>query len=128
MEASAGLAVQVSFLAVLGIGGVRVANGTLPMSSLIAFLLYLFLLTDPITALVTGLGQLQAGLAAVVRLREVQDLPQEPAADDVHDPAATQARRRRPRSASARCGSGTGIRTVGPWMHRDLSFELPAVG
>ena len=54
MEASAGLAVQVSFLAVLGVGGVRVASGALPVSSLIAFLLYLFLLTDPISALVNG--------------------------------------------------------------------------
>jgi ATP-binding cassette subfamily C protein len=33
MEASAGLAVQVSFLAVLGIGGARVASGALPVSS-----------------------------------------------------------------------------------------------
>ena len=39
MEASAGLAVQVSFLAVLGVGGARVASGALPVSSLIAFLL-----------------------------------------------------------------------------------------
>ena len=67
MEASAGLAVQVSFLAVLGVGGTRVASGALPVSSLIAFLLYLFLLTDPISALVNGVTQLQAGLAAVVR-------------------------------------------------------------
>ena len=54
MEASAGLAVQVSFLAVLGVGGMRVASGALPVSSLIAFLLYLFLLTDPISSLVNG--------------------------------------------------------------------------
>ena len=70
MEASAGLAVQASFLAVLGVGGIRVASGALPVSSLIAFLLYLFLLTDPISSLVNGVTQLQAGLAAVVRLRQ----------------------------------------------------------
>ena len=33
-----------------------------------------------------------------------------------------------PRSASTRCGSDTGIRTIGPWIHRDLSFELPPGG
>ena len=77
MEASAGLAVQVSFLAVLGVGGARVAGGDLPVSSLIAFLLYLFLLSEPISALVNGVSQLQAGLAAVTRLGEVQDLPVE---------------------------------------------------
>ena len=128
LEASAGLAVQVSFLAVLGIGGVRVANGTLPVSSLIAFLLYLFLLTDPITALATGLGQLQAGLAAVVRLREVQDLPQEPPADDVH---GSQPPRRRSGGASVSFREvwfRYRYPDVGPWIHRDLSFELPSGG
>ena len=74
----AGLAVQISFLAVLGVGGARVASRTLPVSSLIAFLLYLLLLGEPITALVNGVSQLQAGLAAVVRLQEVQALPVEP--------------------------------------------------
>ena len=89
MEASAGLAVQVSFLAVLGVGGIRVASGALPVSSLIAFLLYLFLLTDPISSLVNGVTQLQAGLAAVVRLRELEDLPTEPAATPASTPAAS---------------------------------------
>jgi ABC-type multidrug transport system fused ATPase/permease subunit len=128
MEASAGLAVQVSFLAVLGVGGLRVAGGTLPVSSLIAFLLYLVLLTDPITSLVTGAGQLQAGLAAVVRLREVQDLPAEPggAAAGSRDSLPS-----RPGPASV------AFREVwfryrhpddGPWIHRDLSFEIPAGG
>ena len=91
MEASAGLAIQVSFLAVLGVGGARVASGALPVSSLIAFLLYLFLLTDPISSLVNGATQLQAGLAAVVRLQELQDLPTE---------AATTASTPRPSSSS----------------------------
>ena len=54
MEASAGLAVQASFLVVLGVGGARVAGGALPVSSLIAFLLYLLLLSEPLTALVNG--------------------------------------------------------------------------
>ena len=60
------------------------ASGALPVSSLIAFLLYLFLLTDPISSLVNGVTQLQAGLAAVVRLRQVEDLPTEPAARRGH--------------------------------------------
>jgi ABC-type multidrug transport system fused ATPase/permease subunit len=128
METSAGLAVQVSFLAVLGVGGLRVAGGALPVSSLIAFLLYLFLLTDPITSLATGAGQLQAGLAAVVRLREVQDLPTEP--------TGTAARNRRVLS-SRRGPASVVFREVWfryrhpddtPWIHRDLSFEIPAGG
>jgi ABC-type multidrug transport system fused ATPase/permease subunit len=127
MEASAGLAIQVSFLAVLGVGGARVASGALPVSSLIAFLLYLFLLSDPISSLVNGVTQLQAGLAAVVRLQELQDLPTE---------AATTA------STSVVSSSGPGSASVSftevwfryrstqdsSWVHRDLTFELPPGG
>jgi ABC-type multidrug transport system fused ATPase/permease subunit len=128
MEASAGLAVQVSFLAVLGVGGIRVASGTLPVSSLIAFLLYLFLLTDPISSLVNGVTQLQAGLAAVVRLRELEELPTEPPAARGSTPEVSSSgpgpasvsfthvwfRYRQPEDSS--------------WVHRDLTFELPPGG
>lgn len=77
----AGLAVQLSFLIVLGVGGARVATGALAVSSLIAFLLYLFYLVDPIGALIEAVTQLQVGLAAVRRIREVEKLPGEPETD-----------------------------------------------
>jgi ABC-type multidrug transport system fused ATPase/permease subunit len=127
MEASAGLAVQVSFLAVLGVGGIRVASGALPVSSLIAFLLYLFLLSDPISSLVNGVTQLQAGLAAVVRLRQLEDLPTEPAARGSTPLASSPG----PGPASVaftevwfryRQSQGSS------WVHRDLTFELPPGG
>lgn len=73
------LSVQVSFLAVLGVGGARVASGALPLSSLIALLLYVFYLISPIAALVNAASDLQAGLAAVRRTRQVHILPTEPA-------------------------------------------------
>jgi ATP-binding cassette subfamily B protein len=129
MEASTGLAIQVSFLAVLAVGGARVATGTLPVSSLIAFLLYLFLLTDPITSLVNGVTQLQAGLAAVVRMRELHELPTEPAAGRGHTPRPSS----NPGSAPAPVAfTEVWFRYRYPqdsaWVHRDLSFELPAGG
>lgn len=71
------LSVHVSFLVVLGVGGARVAGGALPLSSLIAFLLYVFYLLAPIAALVYAAGELQAGLAAVRRTRAVHILPTE---------------------------------------------------
>ena len=126
MEASAGLAVQVSFLAVLGVGGARVASGALPLSSLIAFLLYLFLLSEPVSALVNGISQLQAGLAAVVRLREVQELPTEPAPPRVRSsrPIASAPAPVAFTAVWFRYRSGRDS----PWAHRDLTFELPAGG
>jgi ABC-type multidrug transport system fused ATPase/permease subunit len=128
LEASAGLAIQASFLAVLGVGGARVASGALPVSSLIAFLLYLFLLADPISALVTGATQLQAGLAAVRRMREVQELPTEPAAGRPAVPGPPSSGME-PASVAF---SGVWFRYRYPdansWVHRDLSFKLPPGG
>ena len=126
MEASAGLAVQASFLAVLGVGGRRVASGTLPVSSLIAFLLYLFLLGEPISALVNGVSQLQAGLAAVVRLREVQDLPVEPSRSGASPAPSWSAV-----PASVACRDvwfryGTGDDS--PWVHRASPSSCPPAG
>jgi ABC-type multidrug transport system fused ATPase/permease subunit len=129
MEASTGLVIQVSFLAVLGVGGVRVATGALPVSSLVAFLLYLFLLTDPISSLVNGVTQLQAGLAAVVRMRELQDLPTEPAAGRGRTPHPSSYSGPAPASVSF---TGVWFRYRYPqhsgWVHRGLTFDLPAGG
>jgi ABC-type multidrug transport system fused ATPase/permease subunit len=127
MEASAGLAVQVSFLAVLGVGGVRVASGDLPVSSLIAFLLYLFLLSEPISELVNGASQLQAGLAAVVRLRDVQELPTELKASQPEAPRPSPSAEPASVAFAAvwfRYRSGDDS----PWVHRDLTFELAGGG
>ena len=124
---SAGLAVQVSFLAVLGVGGARVASGTLAVSSLIAFLLYLLLLGEPITALVNGVSQLQAGLAAVVRLREVQALPVEPKPVR-RQPPSPPGRRYRPRWPAATCGSATAPATTAPGSTAASPSSCPPAG
>jgi ABC-type multidrug transport system fused ATPase/permease subunit len=119
MEASAGLAV-------LGVGGLRVASGALPVSSLVAFLLYLFLLTDPIASLVNGASQLQAGLAAVVRLQELQDLPTEPPATRGNSPLASSS------GAASVAFTNVWLRYRYPedssWVHRGLTFALPPGG
>ncbi|HSK95756.1 MAG TPA: ABC transporter ATP-binding protein [Euzebyales bacterium] len=129
MEVSAGLTVQLSFLVVLGVGGLRVASGTLPISSLIAFLLYLFLLTEPVNAIVSGVTQLQAGLAAVRRMREIEDLPVDPHAAGALPPPDVPAVLIGPASVEFR---GVWFRyrysDEPSWVHRDLSFEVPAGG
>jgi ABC-type multidrug transport system fused ATPase/permease subunit len=71
------LAVQGAFLAVLGIGGARVASGAVDVADLVAFILYLFLLALPLAQLLRTWTTLQAGLAALVRIEEVSTLPPE---------------------------------------------------
>ncbi|GAT65519.1 ABC transporter ATP-binding protein [Planomonospora sphaerica] len=124
---SAWVAAQLAFVAVLGIGGARVASGALEVSSLIAFLLYLFYLVAPVGQLVQGATQVQGGLAAVRRIREVEELPVEEAAAP-----------RGPGDAAP----GTGAAPAGvvfenvafrygddrPVVHRDVSFTVPAGG
>jgi len=87
--AMTGLTIQIAFLAVLGVGGARVASGALPVGDLIAFLLYLFYLTEPISGLVNGIVQLQQGLAAVRRIEEIEALEPEADAPGAAAPAGT---------------------------------------
>ncbi|KOT88650.1 ABC transporter ATP-binding protein [Streptomyces sp. NRRL F-5755] len=65
---------QICFLVVLGVGGARVTSGSIGVSTLVAFLLYLFALTPRIGQLVEGVGQLQIGAAAAVRIRGAETL------------------------------------------------------
>ncbi|MFJ9791002.1 ABC transporter ATP-binding protein [Streptomyces globosus] len=74
---SSGLVVQLAFLTVLGLGGARVANGSMSVASLIGFLLYLFYLVGPVAQLASGISGLQVGTAAIRRIHEVLELPTE---------------------------------------------------
>jgi ABC-type multidrug transport system fused ATPase/permease subunit len=71
-------AVQGSFLLVLGVGGSRVADGTLSVGDLVAFVLFLFFLVMPLGGALRAYTQIQLGLAALGRMQEVLDLPMEP--------------------------------------------------
>ncbi|MEH0970609.1 ABC transporter ATP-binding protein [Micromonospora sp. CPCC 205546] len=75
---SAGLAIQVAFLVVLGVGGARVASGAMPVSALVAFLLYVAYLSQPVMQLVGAGTYLQVGRAALTRIAEIDALPTEP--------------------------------------------------
>jgi len=69
--------VQLAIILILGFGAWRVGEGLLEVSSLIAFLLYAFQLMGPITELTQNVTALQSGIAAAVRIREVEDMTQE---------------------------------------------------
>jgi ABC-type multidrug transport system fused ATPase/permease subunit len=74
------VAVQGAFLAVLGLGGYRVATGSISVADLVAFILYLFLLVMPLGQGIAAWTQLQTGLGALARIQEVLAL--EPERDD----------------------------------------------
>lgn len=122
-SSTSGLAMQIAFLTVLGVGGARVASGAIDVGSLIAFLLYVFYLMSPISELVQAVTQYQVGAAAASRIQEAQRLPVEKAEPPSPLPAA-----------------GTAPATVtfdrvrfryepdAPQVHRDVSFDIPARG
>jgi ABC-type multidrug transport system fused ATPase/permease subunit len=75
---TAGLAIQAAIIAVLSVGGTRVASHAITVATLVAFLLYIYYLMPPINQIVSSISQYQVGAAAVARIREAQALPVEP--------------------------------------------------
>ena len=70
----AGSGMQLAIMVILGFGAWRVSQGQLEVSSLIAFLLYVFQLMEPIGSLTRNVTALQSGIAAASRIRDVQGL------------------------------------------------------
>ncbi len=77
----AGIALQVSLLVVLGIGGLRVAAGALEIASLVTFIIFLFLLIAPLGSAIGAITSVNQALGALGRIQEILDLPTETAAD-----------------------------------------------
>ncbi|WP_159774459.1 ABC transporter ATP-binding protein [Streptomyces sp. HM190] len=121
------LAVQLAFLAVLAVGGARVASGQIPVSTLIAFLLYLFYLMEPVSRLVDAVSSYQEGSAAVSRIAAVERLATEPVSGRQDAP---------PRRAAAVPGPASvrfedvsfRYRPGQPYVHHRVTFEVPGAG
>ncbi|MGE5827609.1 MAG: ABC transporter ATP-binding protein [Micromonosporaceae bacterium] len=122
---TAGLAAQAAFLAVLSVGGARVAAGAIDVGTLVAFLLYVFFLMSPIGQIVQAVTQYPVGAAAVARIQEAHALEVEPEV---------------PASAAVLVGTGREPATVAfdavqfryrpelPDVHSGVSFAVPAGG
>ncbi|MGF1646489.1 MAG: ABC transporter ATP-binding protein [Kineosporiaceae bacterium] len=106
----AAVAIQGAFIAVLGIGGARVASGAAGIEDLVAFVFLLFLLIQPLASAIQAATAVQSGLGAVGRIEEVLALPDEAAAAPARPDLAPSPR------------SGTPDRTAPPVEFRDVVF------
>ncbi|MGW1951480.1 ABC transporter ATP-binding protein [Streptomyces sp. NPDC001920] len=121
------LAVQLAFLAVLAVGGARVASGDIPVSTLIAFLLYLFYLIEPVSTLIEAGSSYQEGAAALSRIAQVERLATEPA--DRPTGALPKPGAAAPGPASVRFEDVSFRYRPGlPYTHQKVSFEVPETG
>ena len=82
------IALQVSFLVVLGVGGFRVASGIITVGELVAFILFLFLLIGPLGQAFGAITSVNAALGALGRIQEIIGLPSERERDAGIEPAA----------------------------------------
>jgi len=80
-----GIALQVAFLVVLGVGGFRVASGQLDVAYLVAFILFLFMMIMPLGQAFGAINSVNQALGALGRIQEIIDLPSEDAADVVDE-------------------------------------------
>ena len=82
VEPIASTAMQLAFLLVLGLGGYRVANGSIEVGDLVAFVLFLFLMVLPLGQAFQAYSSIQVALGALGRIQEVLTIPVEDAADE----------------------------------------------
>ncbi len=125
VEPATFVAMQGSFVLVLGIGGARLASGAMSLGDLVAFLLYLLYLVGPLAMIFASITDLQQGLAAVGRIREVLAAP-------VENPGGTAGPRPEglavvnPRDTPAILFEGVTFGYDPSWpVLRDVTFEVP---
>ena len=99
----AGVAMQVSLLVVLGVGGFRVADGAITIASLVTFIMFLFMVIQPLASTFGAITSVNQALGALGRIQEVLDLPNEDADD------AAIAKRVEADAAAARRTTDSGV-------------------
>jgi ATP-binding cassette subfamily B protein len=82
------IALQVSLLVVLGVGGFRVASGAITIANLVAFILFLFMMIMPLGQAFGALTSVNQALGALGRIQEIIAIPSEDEHDAALEPAA----------------------------------------
>ena len=77
------IAMQVSSLVVLGVGGFRVASGAIDVAQLVSFILFLFMMIMPLGQAIGAFTSVMQALGALGRIQEIIELPSESATDVV---------------------------------------------
>jgi ATP-binding cassette subfamily B protein len=133
----AGIALQVSFLVVLGIGGYRVASGAISVASLVTFIIFLFMLVMPLGNAFGAITSVNSALGALGRIEEIIALPGEDA-HDARSASLAQLRADAPALAFDRVSFAYPVDSAAPspvdsakpngdpaLVLRDVSFEVP---
>jgi ABC-type multidrug transport system fused ATPase/permease subunit len=77
----AGVALQVTLLAIIGVGGYRVASGAITLATLVSFILFLFLIIGPLGQAFGAITSVSQALGALGRIQEIIELPSEEESD-----------------------------------------------
>ena len=77
-------------VAIIGYGGIRVAEGSMSTGSLVAFLLYLFQIIYPITSFAMFFTELQKAKGATERIIEILEIPEEPGQEGIYKDIANE--------------------------------------
>ncbi|SJM47726.1 ABC transporter ATP-binding protein [Gulosibacter sp. 10] len=80
------LALQLSLVAVLGVGGVRVASGETTVAALVSFIMFLFMMIAPLGLMFGAVSAIASALGALGRIEEIRRLPEEDAEDRAFGP------------------------------------------
>jgi ATP-binding cassette, subfamily B, bacterial len=116
----AGIALQVSLLVVLGVGGFRVASGAITVAALVTFVMFLFMLVGPLGSFFGAITSVNQALGALGRIQEILDLPTE-----TQDDAALAARVADAAPAAA-ATSADAAAPAAAIEFRDVRFRYPA--
>lgn len=127
----AGIALQVSLLTVLGVGGFRVANGDITIASLVAFVMFLFLMISPLGQAFGAITSVNQALGALGRIQEIINLPSEGDDDTVTEPTGTASAGT---DSTGAASAGTDSTSAAPTANRaalavefeDVRFTYPA--
>jgi len=95
------LALQLSFLVVLGLGGYRVATGAIGISQLVMFIVFLFLMVAPLGQAFGAIAAVNQALGALGRIQEIASSPTE----TEHDAALSPTGRITPLAEASRTGA-----------------------